>query len=298
MAPVGPLCVLCALRLRSQGGAGPPADDEGRSALPGAFRGPRRPAQLPTFAGTNHQSPLTVCPALISLAREREGLNVWDMSKRDRPREHGVAGLHVLTDTSIQHRFSHGQLADFAARGGARVVQMRAKTATTRHLLEWGQEVSGACRAHGCLFLVNDHVDVALALGADGVHLGQDDMPVAIARRLLGDNAVVGSSVHSLAELRRAEDEGATYVAFGPVYRTATKVDVGPVRGLQQLSVLCESSTLPVIAIGGVGPDQVRELLAVGVAGVGVVSAVCLDPEPLEATREFVRALEGRAGRP
>ncbi len=154
-----------------------------------------------------------------------------------------------------------------------------------------------ACRSHDCLFLINDHVDVALALSADGVHLGQDDMPVAMARKLLGDAAVIGSSVHSVTELRQAEEEGATYVAFGPIYRTRTKEDVGPVRGLQQLSALCGASTLPVIAIGGIGPDQVPELLALGVAGIAVVSAVCLDPEPRLAARAFVRALQDAGGR-
>lgn len=207
-----------------------------------------------------------------------------------------VAGLHVLTDTSIQHRFTHGQLAESAARGGACVVQLRAKTASTRKLLDWGREALKACREHDCLFLINDRVDVALALRADGVHLGQDDMPVAAARELLGPDAIIGSSVHSSDELRVAQEEGATYAAFGPIYRTRTKPDVGPVRGLRELFALCEASPLPVVAIGGIGPAQVQEVLAVGAAGIAVSSAVCLDPEPRLATRGLVQAMR-RAGR-
>ena len=218
------------------------------------------------------------------------------MGNRSSDAARRVAGLHVLTDTSIQHRFTHGQLADFAARGGADVVQLRAKTAATKHLLDWGRESMEACRRHGCLFLVNDRVDVALALGADGVHLGQDDMPVAVARQLLGPDAVIGSSVHSREELLVAEDEGATYVAFGPIYRTRTKLDVGPVRGLRELFALCEASTLPVVAIGGIGPAQVGEVLAVGAAAIAVSSAVCLDPEPRLATRGLVQAVKRARG--
>ncbi len=212
------------------------------------------------------------------------------MGNGSSPKECRVAGVHVLTDTSIQKRFSHGELAGFAARGGASVVQLRAKRGTTRQLLEWGREARDACRQHGCLFLINDRLDVALALGADGVHLGQDDMPVGTARKLLGERGVIGSSVHSIEELRRAEAEGASYVAFGPMYRTATKTDVGPLRALRELFALCEASSLPVIAIGGIGPAQVPELIAVGAAGIAVVSAVCFDPEPLEATKRLVAA--------
>jgi thiamine-phosphate pyrophosphorylase len=218
------------------------------------------------------------------------------MRKRRVHNAQHVAGLHVLTDTSIQHRFTHGQLADFAARGGAGVVQLRAKTASTRKLLNWGGEALKACREHGCLFLINDRVDVALALGADGVHLGQDDMPVAAARELLGPDAVIGSSVHSMDELRVAKEEGATYVAFGPIYRTRTKLDVGPVRGLRELFALCEASPLPVVAIGGIGPAQVQEVLAVGAAAIAVSSAVCLDPEPRLATRGLVQAMKRAQG--
>jgi thiamine-phosphate pyrophosphorylase len=220
------------------------------------------------------------------------------MSTGDGNQRHRIGGLHVLTDTSIQHRFGHAELATLAARGGANVVQLRAKSASTRQLLDWGREAKEACREHGCLFLINDRVDVALALPADGVHLGQDDMPVGTARRLLGPGAVIGSSVHNLAELRQAAEEGASYVAFGPMYRTRTKLDTDKVKELHELSALCEASLLPVIAIGGIGPDQVPELLTAGAAGVAAVSAVCLDPEPLQATRAFVRALGERGGPP
>lgn len=218
------------------------------------------------------------------------------MSDGDFGKKHPVVGLHVLTDTSLQHRFSHAQLAALAARGGADVVQLRAKSASTRQFLEWGLEAKDVCRQHRCVFLINDRVDVALAIEADGVHLGQDDMPVAVARTLLGPDAIIGNSVHDVAELRRAEEDGASYVAFGPMYRTRTKVDADKVKALHELAALCDASTLPVIAIGGIGPTQVPELLAAGAAGVAVISAICLDPEPLQATRAFVRALGTRDG--
>jgi thiamine-phosphate pyrophosphorylase len=177
-----------------------------------------------------------------------------------------------------------------AIEGGATVVQLRDKDAGTRDLVRRARELLDVCRPAGVPMLVNDRVDVALAAGADGVHLGQDDMGVADARRLLGPDAIVGVSVRDLAEVEAAEREGASYLAANGVWATATKTDFGAPLGLDGLRALVAASRLPMIAIGGVNLETAPAIASAGCAGIAVVSAVMKAEDPRQACVSLRRA--------
>ncbi|MDW7709882.1 MAG: thiamine phosphate synthase [Deferrisomatales bacterium] len=209
----------------------------------------------------------------------------WRRSER-------VGRVHVLTDVELQTRFSHVELAVRALEGGAHVVQFRQKTGSTRVLIAVARQMGQVCRAAGATFIVNDRVDVALASQADGVHLGQSDAPIPFARRLLGPRAIIGGSASTVEQARRCIEEGADYVGFGPVYPTGSKADAAPVRGLELLREVAAALPAPVIAIGGIDAVRARAVLRAGAQGFAVISAVCCEEDPAEATRRLLLALE------
>jgi thiamine-phosphate diphosphorylase len=143
-----------------------------------------------------------------------------------------IGRFHVLTDTRLQNRFSHVELAELAIAGGADTVQFRQKEGTTRMMIRAAGQMQDLCKKAGVTFIINDRVDVAIASHADGVHLGGDDFPIPLARRLLGEEAIIGGSAGSMEEARRCLLEGADYIGFGPVYPTSSKEDAGPAAGL------------------------------------------------------------------
>jgi thiamine-phosphate pyrophosphorylase len=181
-----------------------------------------------------------------------------------------------------------GPSAEALGRGGAAIVQLRAKGVPDRRLLALGEHARDGARRGGALFVVNDRPDVALLLGADGVHLGQDDLPPAEARRLLGPDAIVGRSTHSLAQLRAATGEPVDYVALGPIFATATKPDAEPVVGLETLRAARALTALPLVAIGGIDDARAHDTVSAGADGLAVIGAL-LDASDLEqAARAFV----------
>jgi len=134
-------------------------------------------------------------------------------------------------------------------------------------------------------------LDVAIAAEADGVHLGQDDFPIPMARGLLGESRIIGGSAATLDEARKCLSEGADYVGFGPVYPTSSKDDAGPVSGIDILKQVVEIIPLPIIAIGGVGAENIPDVMRAGARGIAVISAVCCQDDPEEATRALYQAL-------
>lgn len=203
-----------------------------------------------------------------------------------------VGRVHVLTDVVLQARFSHVELARRALAGGADAVQFREKGGSTRELIGVARELAALCRGAGAVFIVNDRVDVALAAEADGVHLGQSDFPIALARRLLGERRIIGGSATTLEEARWCVEEGADYVGFGPVYSTGSKADAAPAQGLGVLREVASAVPVPVVAIGGIGIGNAPEVVRAGAHGVAVISAVCCQEDPAEATRRLLDALE------
>jgi thiamine-phosphate pyrophosphorylase len=196
--------------------------------------------------------------------------------------------LYPILDAELLAGRPCGAAVAQLARGGARIVQLRAKGVSDRVLFALAQEALGAARESSILFVVNDRPDVALMLGADGVHLGQDDLPPAEARRLLGADAIVGWSTHSLEQLDHAADEPVDYVAFGPVFPTATKRDADPVVGLAALRAARARTVRPLVAIGGITADNARETAAAGADGLAVISGLLAAPDLAAATRAFV----------
>lgn len=208
-----------------------------------------------------------------------------------------IGRLHVLTDTLLQTRFSHLDLTRLAIKGRADTIQFRQKGGSTREMIQVATQMKQVCADNSVTFIVNDRVDVALAAGADGVHLGQDDFPIPLARELLGEGRIIGGSASTIEEARKCLSVGADYVGFGPVYQTTSKEDAGPVRGVAILRQVVKAVPLPIIAIGGVSVENVPEVVEAGAHGVAVISAVCCQQDPELATKALFQALhEGMQG--
>jgi thiamine-phosphate pyrophosphorylase len=203
-----------------------------------------------------------------------------------------VAGLHVLADDDPRWGRDPVDQARAACAGGAAVVQLRAKRATDREALAWGDAIRTATRRAGALFVVNDRFDLALLLDADGVHLGQEDLPPARLPETARRRLLVGRSTHTLEEAERAAAEPVDYVAFGPLFGTASKATPWDARGPDALRRVVERvAPLPVVAIGGVDADNAGRALAAGARGVAVISAVAAAADPIAATRALARAV-------
>lgn len=184
-----------------------------------------------------------------------------------------------------------------ALEGGVDWVQLREKAAPALEVYEEARELLAEAVRRGKGLLINDRVDVALAVGAQGVHLARKSLPPAVVRRLLGPKRLVGVSVHSLDEARAAESAGADYVTFGHVFATSSKPGLPP-RGLDELSAVVEGVDIPVLAIGGIHPRNVRAVLETGCAGVAVISAILQAPDPRAAAMAMRAALDAVPTRP
>ena len=177
--------------------------------------------------------------------------------------------------------------------GGITTVQLRAKGWTDRQLLDAAAALRPICRDAGALLIVNDRVDIALASGADGVHLGVDDLPVAAARHSLGPDALIGNSPETDADRQQAERDGAGYLGIGPVYGTTTKGDAGAAIGVEGIRRAVAATTLPVVGIGGIDVETATAVIEAGAAGVAVVGAVFLASDPRDAAARLARAVVG-----
>ncbi len=198
--------------------------------------------------------------------------------------------LYVITDRRIQKR-PNVEVVEEAIAGGASVIQLREKDLSTREFLEEALLLRECTKRHGVLFIVNDRVDIALASGADGVHLGPEDMPLAYARRI-APHLIIGYSCDTKEEAQAAEHLGADYLGVGTVFPTTTKGDAGPPIGLERLREIVSSVRIPVVAIGGITPENVESVLAVGVDGVAVVSAIVGVSSVREAAALFRKKID------
>jgi thiamine-phosphate pyrophosphorylase len=203
-----------------------------------------------------------------------------------------IGRFHVLTDIDLQNCFSHVELAELAIAGGADTIQFRQKTGETMQMIRIAEQIQALCERAGVSFIINDRVDVAIAAHADGVHLGQEDFPIPLARKILGEEVIIGGSAKNAEEARKCFLEGADYIGFGPVYSTSSKEDAGPARGLDLLRQVVEKIPLPIIAIGGINKDNTLSVRETGAYGIAVISAVCCEKDPEEATRCLRRLLE------
>ena len=180
-----------------------------------------------------------------------------------------------------------------ALRGGVRGVQLREKDLSAAELYPLALELRRLTREFSARLLINDRVDLALAVDADGVHLGAHSLPVHVARQLLGGQRIIGVSTHHPDEVHRAAVAGADFVTFGPVYATPSKLPYGPPIGLEPLAAVCADATLPVFALGGVSVARLPELRAAGCAHVALIGAILQAKDPEEAARGLLRGLVG-----
>jgi thiamine-phosphate pyrophosphorylase len=204
--------------------------------------------------------------------------------------------LYLITD---RRRIAGARLLDAldeAFRAGVRLAMLRELDLPAADLLEYAREAAGRAHRRGARLLVNDRVDVALAAGADGAHLRASSIPVAAARGLLGPERLLGASVHSPEEARRAVAEGADFVLFGPVYETPDKARFRPPQGLAALAAAARAARGPVFAVGGVTPERVAECLGAGAHGVAAIRGLLGGPTIGGRVREYARALAA-AGR-
>lgn len=202
-----------------------------------------------------------------------------------------IGRLHVLTDIQVQNRFTHVHLTEMAIAGGADTIQFRQKQGLTREMIGIARDMKSLCEKAGVNLIVNDRIDIAIAAEANGVHLGQDDFPITLARRLLGDDTIIGGSAINLEEALECVSQGADYIGFGPVYPTLSKEDAGTATGIELLKEISEKISIPVIAIGGIDSVNIHEVLRSGAYGIAVISAVCCSPDPEQATRILKEAL-------
>ena len=199
-----------------------------------------------------------------------------------------LKGLYVITDEKLIPREGFVDTVEKAIKGGARIVQLREKNSSSEEILRLGEKLIELARRYNVPVIINDYPEIARDIGADGVHLGQDDTSVAEAREILGDNAIIGVSCYGSIERGiEAHREGADYLAFGTPYFTPTK----PERQPTSFEVLKEAKRvlpkIPIFAIGGVTPQNVASVLQTGVDGIAVITSVFGSSDPEKASREF-----------
>ncbi|ELZ94101.1 thiamine-phosphate pyrophosphorylase [Haloferax mucosum ATCC BAA-1512] len=206
-------------------------------------------------------------------------------------------GTYLVTQSDRSDGRTTTDVVRAAVRGGVDMVQLREKHASARERYEIGREIREVTADAGVSFVVNDRVDIARAIDADGVHLGDDDVPVSVAREQLGPDAIVGRSVSTVAGANAAEDAGADYLGVGAVFSTATK-ETTPDQseiGVKRIASVADAVSIPLVGIGGITPSNAPEVVAAGADGVAVVTAITAADDPETATRRLASAVsDGR----
>jgi len=206
----------------------------------------------------------------------------------------GPLRLHVVTDAKASRGRSHLEVAEAAIAGGADVLQLRDKEASGGRLYREALQLRKLTRDAKVPFIVNDRLDIALAVDADGVHVGQSDLPASVVRGVMGPGKILGVSVDTVEEAVQAEKDGADYLGVGPVFEArGTKPDAGEPVGLDRIARIRRHCRLPIVAIGGINADNVRRVREAGADAVAVISAIVSADDISHATRQLRRLLEG-----
>jgi thiamine-phosphate diphosphorylase len=205
--------------------------------------------------------------------------------------------VYVILDRRFLRGRSLLDVARAVLRGGATILQLREKEGATREMIELARGLLEVTREAGVPLIINDRADVALAVGAEGVHVGPDDLPPEVARRLMGPERVVGFSAGTVEEALAGQQAQVDYLGVGDVFGTRTKPDAGEPIGVEGLRSIAAAVRIPVVAIGGVTAENAAQAIRAGAAGVAVISAVLSAPDPEEATRELARRVaEAKTG--
>ncbi|HCL89992.1 MAG TPA: thiamine phosphate synthase [Candidatus Atribacteria bacterium] len=200
--------------------------------------------------------------------------------------------LYIITDQRISHGKSHLEVAEAALAGGATVIQFRDKEMKDSEAVVACREIYKLTKKKGVSFIVNDRVEIAKAVDADGVHLGQEDMSFGSARKILGKEKIIGISAETVEQALKAVEGGADYLGIGPIYPTTTKPDAGKALGIAKLKEIRKSVNIPIVAIGGINENNLEEVLKAGVDGVAVISAVVSAPDIIKACRKLKNKIE------
>ncbi len=202
-----------------------------------------------------------------------------------------LVGLYVILDSSVQLRRPLDDVLKAAAEGGVRLFQYRNKLGAMREAYAEAVALRKAAATLGVTFIVNDRCDLALAVDADGVHLGQDDLPYAEARALMGPNKLIGLSTHNPEQVKAADVLKPDYIGFGPIFKPASKQDHDPIVGIEGLRAARRLTTLPMFAIGGIEVDRATAIRQAGADGIAVISAVLKAEDVGETVRRFIAQL-------
>jgi thiamine-phosphate pyrophosphorylase len=205
-------------------------------------------------------------------------------------------GLYAIVDPEHTRGRDPERVAEAILRGGCALLQLRVKHGSDRDTLALARRIGASCRRVDVPFVMNDRPDLAVLAGAHGVHLGQDDLPIAEARRIVGPTLAIGRSTHDEAQARAARDEGADIVAFGPVFETGSKERPDAVVGTERLARVASEIALPVVAIGGIGLARAEAIAASGAQWGAAISAICAADDPEQAARALHHALGGALG--
>ncbi len=208
-----------------------------------------------------------------------------------------VRGLYVIISPETTNGRDPLRVAEAAVRGGARMLQLRDKTADKGDILSLARGLQQLCRTHDVDLIINDHADVAAVAGSAGMHVGQTDLPVAEARRVLSPRQVVGRSNHELPELEQSQEMGADHLAFGPIYATSTKGVGRPPQGVDRLRLAIDSVRVPLVAIGGINAQNAAPVVEAGADAICVTAAVGAAAEPEAAAAGLVNAIHEAGGR-
>ena len=206
-----------------------------------------------------------------------------------------MRGLYLVTDRALCGGRPLEAVALRSVKGGARYVQIREKDQTTRDFIEEAVRIKEILAPYNVPLIVNDRVDVALAVGAEGVHVGQDDMPCAMARSLMGPGKIVGLSVETWEDVEEAEDFDCDYLGVSPVFATPTKTDTKGAWGLDGLARIRAFSRHRLVAIGGINPSNAAQVVEAGADCLAVVSAICAADDPEAVSRELAELIEGQS---
>ena len=206
---------------------------------------------------------------------------------------HTLSGLYIILDPSVYPACPLVEVLRASAEIGATLFQYRNKTASMKDAYGEALALRQAAVKAGVLFIVNDRCDLALAVDADGVHLGQGDLPLALARKVMGPEKLIGISTHNLDQVRIAIAGKPDYLGFGPIFTPGSKQDHDPVVGIEGLRAMRSLTSLPVFAIGGIHIDQVRDVMLAGANGVAVISAILKAQDICQAVKSFLTQMPG-----
>ena len=197
---------------------------------------------------------------------------------------------YLITDSKLSKK---GTLSDVenALKAGCKIIQYREKNKSTKDMIKEAKELKKKCEGKA-IFLVNDRIDVALAVNSNGIHIGQDDIPFEIARKILGNEKIIGLTVHNLEEAVKAEKIRADYIGLSPIFETNTKKDAGTACGVEMIKKVRESVNLPLVAIGGIDKENINEVIKMGADSIVAISAVLCSDDVYKEVSDFIRIIK------